>query len=599
MLKMKNSNKSKLYNTPLKSSRSGALFMAFSYPTKISPETIAVYILLHTKPGETILDVFGGSGTTGIATLLCDKPNDKVRELVKELDVDVEFGPRKAVVSELSTIGAFVSSVMTSKISSKDFEYEAKGLLDRSEKRIQDLYEAEDNDGEMGIIRHIVYTEFIQCKNCKNEDSYGNACVSFNPVKINADWTCNQCGLTQQVKKSTRVVEEKYDEFLSKNILIRKRRPFIIYGKTKGKNWRRRATKSDIEIDYIANSKTVKDSVPQTEMDWGDLHRTGYHNGISHIHHFYTPRNLAVLSIFWDELKNAKSEFVNSLKLWILSYNTSHSTMMTRVVLKKNQNDFVLTGAQPGVLYISSLPVEKNIIFGLERKIKTFTKAFQTVENSQSEVQTINGSSTVLPLNDKSIDYVFTDPPFGDYIPYSEINFINEAWLGNITKKENEAIISGSQNKSVHSYELLISQVFCEIQRVLKDNAESSIVFHSASKKVWDALQNSLKKAHLEVFQSSVLDKDQASFKQTNSNISVKGDPVLLLRKATNRNIPSMIDSTSIIKELYNSAYASEIDSEITRERLYSRYLGYCMSNEIGVELGAKEFYDEIKCLES
>ena len=596
---MISSNKSKVYNTPLKSSRSGALFMAFSYPTKISPETIAIYILLHTKPGETVLDVFGGSGTTGIATLLCDKPNDKVRELVKELDIKVEYGPRKAVISELSTIGAFVSSVMTSKISSRGFESEARELLNRSKIRIQDLYKAKDSNGDIGEIRHIVYSEFIKCKKCHNEESYGNACVSFNPVKINTNWTCNNCGFEQKVKKSIRVVEEKYDDILGKDILVRKRRPFIVYGKTNGKNWRRLATKSDIEIDDIANGKTVKNSVPKTEMDWGDLYRTGYHSGISHIHHFYTPRNLAVLSIFWDELKNAKEEFIDSLKLWILSYNTSHSTMMTRVVLKKNQSDFVLTGAQPGVLYISSLPVEKNIIFGLERKIKTFAKAFQTVEKSKSEVHTINGSSTLLPLNDKSIDYVFTDPPFGDYIPYSEINFINEAWLGTVTDKKNEAIISDSQNKSVDSYELLISEVFVEIQRVLKDNAESSIVFHSASKKVWDALQNSLKKANLEVYKSSILDKDQASFKQTNSNVSVKGDPVLLLRKATKTNSALIVDSINIIKELYNSAYASEIESETTRERLYSRYLGYCMANKIGVELGAKEFYEEIKCLEA
>jgi len=137
------------------------------------------------------------------------------------------------------------------------------------------------------------------------------------------------------------------------------------------------------------------------------------------------------------------------------------------------------------------------------------------------------------------------------------------------------------------------------MERVLKEDAESSVIFHSASKSVWDALQRALKKANLEVYKSSILDKDQASFKQTNSNISVKGDPVLLLRKGSSKKALTTINSSNIIKDLYNSAYASEIESETTRERLYSRYLGYCMSNKIGVELGAKEFYEEIKCLES
>ena len=56
-----------LYSTPFPSTRSGALFNAFSYPTKISPEAEAIFIACHTKVGDTVLDPFGGSGTTGIA----------------------------------------------------------------------------------------------------------------------------------------------------------------------------------------------------------------------------------------------------------------------------------------------------------------------------------------------------------------------------------------------------------------------------------------------------------------------------------------------------------------------------------------------------
>ena len=127
----------------------------------------------------------------------------------------------------------------------------------------------------------------------------------------------------------------------------------------------------------------------------------------------------------------------------------SHSTLMTRVVAKKDNPDFVVTGSQPGVLYISGLPVEKNIFTGLERKIQTFVEAFKLIEGSRSTVVFKNTSSTNLSENDASIDYVFTDPPFGDYIPYSELNQINEAWLGTLTSPENEVIVNPSQNKAV------------------------------------------------------------------------------------------------------------------------------------------------------
>ena len=41
----------KLYKAPLPSTRSGPIYNAFPYPTKISPEAIAVYIATHTDPG--------------------------------------------------------------------------------------------------------------------------------------------------------------------------------------------------------------------------------------------------------------------------------------------------------------------------------------------------------------------------------------------------------------------------------------------------------------------------------------------------------------------------------------------------------------------
>ncbi len=50
-----------LYSRPLPSSRTGLLYNAFSYPPKISPEAIGLLIGCQTKPGDAILDTFGGS----------------------------------------------------------------------------------------------------------------------------------------------------------------------------------------------------------------------------------------------------------------------------------------------------------------------------------------------------------------------------------------------------------------------------------------------------------------------------------------------------------------------------------------------------------
>ena len=101
-----------LYKKPLPSTRTGPLYNAFSYPTKISPEAIAVYIASHTEPGATILDAFAGSGTTGIGALLCDRPTPAMLEMAADLGVNPKWGPRTAHLFEIGTLGSFISDTL-------------------------------------------------------------------------------------------------------------------------------------------------------------------------------------------------------------------------------------------------------------------------------------------------------------------------------------------------------------------------------------------------------------------------------------------------------------------------------------------------------
>ena len=110
-----------LFSKPLPSNRTGAFLNAFSYPTKISPESIAVYIASLTKPGETVLDTFGGSGSTGIAALLCEHPTSKMIELAEELGVSPVWGKRNAISYELGTYGSFAARTITNRLSSIEF----------------------------------------------------------------------------------------------------------------------------------------------------------------------------------------------------------------------------------------------------------------------------------------------------------------------------------------------------------------------------------------------------------------------------------------------------------------------------------------------
>ncbi len=521
---------------PLPSTRSGALYNAFSYPTKISPEAIAIFIATHTRPGDVVLDAFGGSGTTGLAVLLCDNPTDDIKLMAARLGVQPEWGPRRAVLYELGVLGAFVSKTMCNPPKPEAFAAAAKKLIATAEAAVGDIYQARDPDGNMGQIRHVIWSDVLVCPHCRTELFFSDVAVRHNPLRFVDDFVCRHCKKKAPLSEVKRATERVFDPYIKKTITRKKRKPAVVYGRTHTKTWKRPASPEDSALVKKIEKMRMPNCVPADEIAWGELRRNGYHTGVTHVHHFYTHRNLLVIAKLWEGIGEFQKSVQDALRLLVLSYNATHSTLMTRVVVKRGQKDLVLTGAQSGVLYISSLPVEKNIFAGLRRKTKVLQRAFEAVQGSKSHVTVFNDTSAKLALADKSVDYVFTDPPFGGYIPYAELNQINEAWLGTTTRRADEIIISPSQGKDVKAYAAMMCSVFSEIARVLKDHGKATVVFHSAEAVVWRALTKAYQDAGLTVKASSVLDKLQASFKQVVSTVSVKGDPLLLLAKEAKRS---------------------------------------------------------------
>jgi len=327
---------------------------------------------------------------------------------------------------------------------------------------------------------------------------------------------------------------------------------------------------------------------------WGDLWRAGYHEGITHVHHFYTRRNLIALAGLREFAENEPKPIRDALRFWISSYNSSHSTLMTRVVAKQDQADLVLTSAQPGVLYISGLPVEKNVFHGLRRKMKTIRDAFATLRDLDGQVEVRQGSSTRTHLADESVDYVFTDPPFGGNIPYSEVNFISEAWLGRSTRTRDEAIVSSTQTKGVETYETLLTKVFREMRRLLKPVGKATVVFHSTQADIWQALINAYSAAGFSMELSNILDKKQGSFKQVTTVNSAKGDPMLLLtpqgsQKSTIRN-----PADQVIERLVSKADALDNPEERLPQRIYSRFVAHYLRRHSSPPMNADEFYEKL-----
>ncbi|MCY4107648.1 MAG: DNA methylase N-4/N-6, partial [Chloroflexi bacterium] len=417
-----------------------------------------------------------------------------------------------------------------------------------------------------------------------------DACVSLDPASVSPLFRCPLCFTEHRARTLERLCQSTHDDLTGCLQQRRQRSVARVYGATQQQNWRRPPTEHDLGVLARIEREPIPACVPKLRIAWGDLHRRGYHHGVSHLHHFYTRRNLIAFSRLWEQSESIDSALRDAIRLWLLSYNASHTTMMTRVVAKSGQRDLVVTSAQSGVLYLSGLPVEKNVFRGLDRKLSTVTKAFQSIHGRNARVTVHQRSSCAVDLPDASVDYVFTDPPFGANIPYSEIAFLNEGWLGRRTNTAEEVVVSPSQRKTVDDYQTLLTRALREVRRILKPSSCATVVFHSAAAGVWNALRNAYTDAGLDVDHAGILDKKQASFKQVTTTGAVRGDPVLLLRRR--RHAPERIneDPWEVAARIKHESSDLEL-SEQTPARLYSRLVTHYLSNHQDVPVDARQFY--------
>ena len=109
----------------------------------------------------------------------------------------------------------------------------------------------------------------------------------------------------------------------------------------------------------------------------------------------------------------------------------------------------------------------------------------------KGKVEIKEGTATKLTeIDSETIDYVYTDPPYGANIAYLDLSKMWIAWL-NLNRKsrnEQEIIEGGSLENSRARYLELMGNAIKEIHRVLKPGKTLSLVFQHKDPKLWSSL---------------------------------------------------------------------------------------------------------------
>lgn len=506
------------YAADISEGKNNKFYSLHTYHTKVPHPAIMRYLLHYTQPGDIVFDGFAGTGMTGVAAKQCEKADDKLKhrlgaEYRQAHNDEPNWGERHAILSDLAPAATFISANLNSKYRTDRVKKSITKKLEALYEKNKWMYETKHTDGSLGRINFIVWSEVTACTECQHEFVLWDVMADTEVGRMKKEFNCPNCSTKLNKKKCQTILVSEFDEGLDKVIKSKKYLPVLIKYSAKGKKFFKKIDEKDLQLNKQVENATVIKKMPISRLPEGDESRRNDKYGMTHVHQFYTRRNLIFMSELWEQL-DLHEKFVATS---ILSRNL---TKLNRYVLKPRTPHGRVNGPLSGTLYVSSEYVEQNPFDLLQSKIPKFSW-----DNSGSLTST-NAAQNNL-INDDSIDYIFTDPPFGANIMYSELNFIWESWLGVFTNNKQEAIENSAQNKSTLEYQKLMLDCFIDYYRILKPGKWMTVEFSNTSAAVWNGIQTALQNAGFVISNISALDKKHGGIKSMTYSTAVKQDLVI------------------------------------------------------------------------
>ena len=569
------------YVADVSEGKNDPIYNAHSYHTKVPHKAIMRFIEHYTKPGDIVFDGFCGTGMTGIAAQMLG---------------------RRAVLCDLSPAATFIAYNYNTPVDVAAFEREAKRILQEVEAECGWMYTTKHTKGDAkareveGRINYTVWSDVFICPYCGDEIVFWNAAVDPEAGKVRKEFPCPGCGADVTKRDLTRATDRVWDSALGEEIERARQVPVLINYSVGRKRYEKKPDADDLALIRRIEESEIPYWYPTYPMmfkgaEWGDSWRAGYHTGITHVHHFYTRRSLWMLAFLWNRVRRAEDHRLRlHLAFWLHSVTVGFSRLNRYLKNAYSQVNRMLSGT----LYVGSTVSEVSPWYALTGKTPRISKAAGLAKRGHAGIATCSTTAAITPEN--SIDYVFTDPPFGDNLYYAELNFLWEAWLRVFTNTGPEAIINKTQGKALGEYRELMIRCFAEMYRVLKPGRWITVVFHNSKAAVWNAIQEALAKAGFLVAQVTVMDKKQGTFKQVTSPGAVKNDLIINAYKPRKSFEERFLQRAGYgLEQEFLAQHLGmlpvEPNLERTAQMLYSKMLACYVQHGYEITLNADQFY--------
>ena len=585
------------------------LYRAHGYHTKVPHRAIVPSILHYTKPGDIVLDGFCGSGMTGVAAQWCGTAPAAYREdLEQQWKAEdrpaPEWGARRAILGDLSPAATFIAANYNLPFDVATFSEAASHLLKEIDAEIGWMYETLHTDGKTkGRINYTVWSEVFSCPECAGEVVFLDEALDEQTKKTRSEFPCPHCSAELTKDNLERSFETLADPASGEPWKRIRLRPVLINYSVGKARYEKEPDSTDHSILNRTANLHMPSEVPTNAFPIDEM----YHGsriapkGFTHVHHMFLPRAAHALAAMWRRAVECKDHRLRNMLLFFVEQAIWGMSVLNRY----GPSHFSQVNRQlSGVYYVGSQIAEVSPWYILDGKLNRLTRAFEPQPTRADTATVTTGDCGAFRLLDNSIDYMFTDPPFGENIYYADLNYLVESWHRILTSSDPEAIVDRAKGKGILDYQRLMQHCFAEYYRVLKPGRWMTVVFHNSKNAVWNAIQEAMLAAGFVVADVRTLDKKQGSYRQVTS-MAVKQDLVISAYKPND----GLENRFRLVAETEDGAWdfvrthlrqlpvfvAKDGQAETIAERqnylLFDRMVAFHVRRNATVPLSAAEFY--------
>ena len=590
--------------------KTDSLYKAHSYHTKVPHLAIVPSILHYTKPGDIVLDGFCGSGMAGIAAQWCGTAPSAYRtKLEAEWKAGgrkpPEWGSRRVILGDLSPAATFIAANYNIPFNVNEFSEAAQKILDEVENEFGWMYETlHSGEGTNGRINYTVWSEVFNCQECSNEVVFLRE--AFDPIaqSIEKQISCPTCGAIASKEQMDIQFESSLDE--ARNAVARRptRVPVIINYNVGASRYEKEPDSNDLDILKRIGQMAVAADLPTIDLPDCQMTRVGRMRTTNTmaIHHMFLPRPSHALASLWSRAEATRDVRLRNILIFFVEQAIwGFSTLNSYRPSGFSQNSQWLKG----IFYVPSQHSECSPWYILNGKKKRLEKIFSQQHISPENCSVTTGDCSTISLPNSSVDYIFTDPPFGENIYYADLNFLIESWHRVLSEIRTEAIIDRVRKKGIAHYRDLMCLCFQEYFRVLKPGRWMTVVFSNSKNSIWRSIQEAIGTAGFVVADVRTLDKKQGSFRQVTSS-AVKQDLVISAYKPTETletrfklEEATVDDVWRFVREhlgnvpIFTNKVGNEADivAERTSQMLHDRMIAFFVQRRVAVPISGPDFF--------